>query len=185
MKYPHHTNRIKVSTRPDAVSILDAANMSARPGYYSGRGARRGDLSGVQLCAMYESVTTHHGADAGLHFTKMVAGLKVVSATDFILALYALEGRDWAEPIIADRSVQGIHVDAPCDTEKGQTQAMIGMMESAFGSRGNDSLQIKNEFLQWLKKLADAQPEIVSKDVLEAAREMAFSGGRDIRGYWF
>ncbi len=69
--------------------------MSTRPEYYSGRGARSGDLSARELKLILEEIRKHKGVRAGQRFKWMVRDLPVLSATDFLLALHALDANNF------------------------------------------------------------------------------------------
>ena len=98
--------------KPNARTIVqDIAGMSARPGFYSGRGAMVCDLSGQQLQKIYDAINTHYGVDAAKNFVMMVADIKVLSATDFLLALYRLESLDWKWPGPNTKDGNGIYYD--------------------------------------------------------------------------
>jgi hypothetical protein len=55
------------------------------------------DLSGQQLQKIYDSIKVHYGNEAAKNFVVMVADVPVMSATDFLLALYRLESAVLAE----------------------------------------------------------------------------------------
>lgn len=69
--------------------------MSARPEFYSGRGAIRDDLDSRRLETVYQLVKREHGEEAAQNFAQMIADIPVLSATDFLLSLYRLESRNW------------------------------------------------------------------------------------------
>jgi hypothetical protein len=79
----------------DARQIVMEANMSARPEFYSGRGAISDDLNSKILEEVYQGVQREHGEKAAKQFAQMVADIPNLSATDFLLTLYRLESHNW------------------------------------------------------------------------------------------
>ena len=75
----------------DACQIVKRARMSARPEFYSGRGAITDDLNGEKLEHIYGDIKRWHGDDAAQSYVQMVADILVLSATDFLLSLYRFE----------------------------------------------------------------------------------------------
>ncbi len=179
MKYGRN---IDVSSTGDGRAILNAANMSARPGYYSGRGATRSDLSGERLCAIYHSVAEHHGIDAGLAFLALVNNLKVLSATDFILAFYQLERSDWEG--VTRFEGNGTHISAPCDTEEGQLQGKMTLFAALASNGRDDSSSIRFDFRAWMQKLRVVHPELVPDSAIEAVSPKKNTGSQDFYSYW-
>ncbi|MDD4412863.1 MAG: hypothetical protein PHR00_04435 [Patescibacteria group bacterium] len=79
----------------DIQEIVENANMSARPGYYSGRGATLSDLNDAILNKIAKSIKENYGDKAFDSFVSMVWDMKVLSATAFLNNLYTLESVDW------------------------------------------------------------------------------------------
>jgi hypothetical protein len=69
--------------------------MSTRPEFYSARGATTSDLSSEKLERVYEAVLTHVGKNAAKAFARMVASIRTLSATEFLLTLGRLEANGW------------------------------------------------------------------------------------------
>ena len=69
--------------------------MSARPEFYSGRGANISDLDSKRLEYIYQFIKKEHGEKAGENFIQMVADIPVLSATDFLNTLYRLDSNNW------------------------------------------------------------------------------------------
>lgn len=169
MKYQQR--HVSSSDRGDGRSILRAANMSTRPEYYSGRGAIACDLSGEQLCAIYESVATHHGVDAGAAFLKMVNELPKLTATDFILAFYRLENSEWAG-VSSLGEEKGMYISAPADTREGQMQGMHGLVAALAGGASRDeSTTILCGFRASFASLRVLNPELVPKSAKIVLRQ--------------
>ncbi|MDO8656829.1 MAG: hypothetical protein Q7K45_06330, partial [Nanoarchaeota archaeon] len=78
-----------------AREIVESAGISAHPEFYSGRGATTTDLNDRKLEQVYQGIQREYGEKAAQSFAQMVAGIPKLSATDFLLTLYALEGRGW------------------------------------------------------------------------------------------
>jgi len=88
------------------------AGMSTRPEFYSGRGATTSDLDGQKLDKIHAAIGTHVGAEAAEGFVDLVAGIKKLSATDFLLEVQRLELNDWKwEPPPQDGN--GIYAGSP------------------------------------------------------------------------
>ena len=65
--------------------------MSPRPEYYSGRGVNPGDLNEGHLETIHQAILEEKGAEAAEAFVSMVEAIPVLSATDFLLSLGALD----------------------------------------------------------------------------------------------
>ena len=76
-------------------TLSGGCGMSARPAFYSGRGATTTDLNSSKLERIWAAIQKNQGDDAAFEFVKMVAALPCLSATDFLLALARLEASDW------------------------------------------------------------------------------------------
>ncbi|MBS3072416.1 hypothetical protein J4477_01115 [Candidatus Pacearchaeota archaeon] len=70
-------------------------NMSNRPEYYSGSEARVEYLDDVRLEKIYKAIEREHGKEAAEQYAQMVADIPKLTATDFLLNLYKLDGHDW------------------------------------------------------------------------------------------
>ncbi|HYD03478.1 MAG TPA: hypothetical protein VEC16_04215 [Alphaproteobacteria bacterium] len=82
----------KLSARDIIGSI---PRMSTRPEYFSGRGATLTDLNDEILETIYQKINKNYGKEVAQNYAQMVADLPVLSATDFLLSLYALESNEW------------------------------------------------------------------------------------------
>ena len=82
-------------TKKAARDYVGHVGMSKRPAYYSGHGARRGDLSAKQLLGIYDQILEHEGIGPALEFIKMVGSLKSLGATPFLEELYRLQYNGW------------------------------------------------------------------------------------------
>lgn len=75
--------------------IVSESGMSSRPGFYSGRGATMSDLNSKILNKIADLIKKHYGEDAHQAFIKMVWEIKILSASAFLVNLYALERAGW------------------------------------------------------------------------------------------
>ena len=66
----------------EAMQIVMEAGMSARPEFYSGRGAISCDLNDKILEKVHKGVQREHGEEAAKQFVQMVADVPKLSATD-------------------------------------------------------------------------------------------------------
>lgn len=132
----------------DARQIVMEAGMSARPEYYSGRGATTSDLNDKILEKTYQIVKENQGEKVAKQFVEMVADIPKLSATDFLLSLYRLEGNNWKwnKKIFGDE--KGVYVDGPTD----QAKMAVGLMtiaEVMFGANDRDETEyIRGAFLK-------------------------------------
>jgi hypothetical protein len=104
-RIPHRMGIEKLAAR----DIVMDAGMSARPEFYSGRGATRSDLNSTILQKIYDGVSREHGKDAGDNFAQMVADIPKLSATDFLITLYRLEGNEWKWSEELNSTVKGLY----------------------------------------------------------------------------
>lgn len=78
--------------------IVMNAGMSARPEFYSGRGAILSDLNSTILEKVYQGIKAEYGQDAASSFAQMVANTDKLSATLFLTSLFRLYLNDWQVP---------------------------------------------------------------------------------------
>jgi hypothetical protein len=71
--------------------LKNGCGMSTRPDFYSARGATSSDLDDKRLERIYQAILKHKHRRAAKSFVRMVATLKVLSATDFLIALKRFE----------------------------------------------------------------------------------------------
>jgi hypothetical protein len=153
--------RKELTDKIDAKQIVREAGMSARPEYYSGRGATTSDLNSDILEKVYNGIEKAHGEKAGKAFVNMVADTPKLSATDFLLNLYRLEGYNWEWNKKMSGNENGVYVDGPTDKAK----YAIGMITIAHVMSGlndrDDTDYIRGNFLRSHsvedKKLIDKQ----------------------------
>jgi len=124
------------------------AGMSVRPEHYSGRGATTSDLTSERLENLHVRIVKHRGEAAGKAFIAMVQAIPVLSATDFLLALYRLENATpswtWSPAIVGKEN--GLYAGGASDGEA--HLSALGTVASALGRNGRDETeQIRSAFL--------------------------------------
>ena len=130
-------------------NIIRVNNMCTRPEYYSGRGATLSDLNDKILEGIHSDITTLFGEEAAKNYVKMVADIKVLSATTFLEELYQLFYNDW-KYTERETHASGISIPKNEDGEYDENSVMSGMlgMFAAMGNDKDDTASIKNRFLQ-------------------------------------
>lgn len=129
--------------------ILSMEDMSARPEYYSGRGATISDLDSRKLGRIYQFVKKEHGEDAGQNFVQMVANIPVLSATDFLLTFYRLDSNNWKYDQKLLGNEEGI--DLGSDYGDGKRESIVyATIVSVLGGSGeiDQTSTIRGEFLR-------------------------------------
>jgi len=128
------------------IRIIHSTGMSNRPGYYSGRGATLTDLNGDKLTKIHAGIKKEFGEEAAKSFVLMVADIKVLSATTFLVELYNLYNADWK---YVKKKVHASGLEIEKD-ENGQHNMLQGFA-SIFASLGNDrddTYEIRHSFLR-------------------------------------
>lgn len=120
----------------------DGCGMSTRPSYYSGRGANTTDLSAEKLQKIWTAINTHRGAKDAETFVRMVESLRVLSATDFLIALASLDANDfkWEQKMLP--TAKGIHA-----TDEGSAMGTVFSVMAGSMSR-DETRAIKDPFLR-------------------------------------
>jgi len=138
---------MSLETKLNASEIVREAGMVSRPEFYSGRGAITCDLNDKILEDTYRVIEREHGVGPANQYAQMVADIPKLSATDFLLTLYRLEGNkwNWDKRILGHE--KGVYVDGPND----QAKMAVGMATLAgafFGDSARDETwQIRSSFL--------------------------------------
>lgn len=131
--------------------IIRNNNMSTRPEFYSGRGAIMCDLNGKILEGIYQGILKEFGEKPAKNFLKMVADIKVLSATTFLEELYLLCGNGWNyKKKRKSRQAPGISIPKNENGEYDEKSAMSGMMGifAAISNGGRDeTIMIRSGFL--------------------------------------
>ena len=129
--------------------IIRRNNMSTRPEYYSGRGATMSDLNGKILEGIYSDIKKEAGEMAAKNFVKMVADIKVLSATTFLEELYMLFERNWK---YRQKRVHADGISIP-KNEKGEydenstLSGMLGIFAAMSNNGRDDTDMIRGSFL--------------------------------------
>jgi len=130
--------------------ILREANMSARPEFYSGRGAIRADLNDGILEKIHQGVQREYGEEAAKQFTIMVANIPVLSATDFLISFYALENHGWkydSDKVRSD-APRGILVAKDEEGNYDYAHGMLSMVDAISLGGRDETAYIKGQFLR-------------------------------------
>ncbi len=134
--------------RLNARQIVMRAGMSARPEFYSGRGAISCDLNDRILENVYQTIQREHGEKAAQQFAQMVADIPELSATDFLLSLYRLESHNWKWDKSMMRDERGIAIGPDYGDGKREANAFAGIVTVLGGSDLDQTRYIRGEFLK-------------------------------------
>jgi len=128
--------------------ILRNNRMSTRPEYYSGRGAILCDLDSKILEGIYQGILKEFGKNAAKNFLKMVADIKVLSATTFLEELYQLYFNEW-KYTKKEKHADGISVPKNEDGDYDESSMVSGMMGifSVMGNNRDETEMIRGNFL--------------------------------------
>ena len=131
--------------------IIRNDNMSTRPEYYSGRGAIMCDLNGSMLEGIYQGIKKEFGEEPAKNFVKMVADIKVISATTFLEELYMLCGNRWKYRK-KSKAHQASGISIPKNEngeydENSLTSGILGMFAAISNGSRDETPLIKNYFL--------------------------------------
>ncbi len=142
--------------------IIRNNRMSTRPEYYSGRGATLSDLNGQILEGIYKGIEKEFGRTAANNYVKMVADIKVLSATTFLEELYSLYRSDWKYRK-KKQHAPGVSVPKNKDGEYDDNSVLVGafgMVSALFSDGRDDTDSIRSNFLSWhghkTKKVVDS-----------------------------
>jgi hypothetical protein len=128
-------------------SIISSAGLSARPSYYSGRGAISDDLDSFKLIKIQSLIKAHHGESAAIAFLKMVQSMSNMNATDFIQNCYTLEQNNF-EWTIESPQVSGVDFVKDENCNHNQVQAVATLYSSIRRGNRDDTNEIKSGFLR-------------------------------------
>ena len=119
---------------------LRKIGLSVRPSFYSGRGATTTDLRDEHLEALFQVITKEKGEPAGKDFAQMVADIRILSATDFLLSLAAFQnnGFRWNKSLLGEQN--GRYAE---DFATG-----LGTLMASMGRQGDDTVSIRSMFLR-------------------------------------
>jgi len=124
-------------------------DMSARPEFYSGRGATGSDLDNRRLERIHQLIEREHGGEAAQNYVQMVADIPVLSATDFLLNLYRLDasGWEWNKGLLGNEKGVDVGPDTGNGTREAIGFATIGAVLGGMSDR-NETPYIREEFLR-------------------------------------
>lgn len=123
--------------------------MSTRPEYYSGRGATLSDLNNQILEGIFKGIDKEFGRNAAKNYVKMIADIKVLSATTFLEELYVLFNNDWKYRV-KKQHASGVSVPKNEDGEYDERSATMGIFGilCAMSNNGRDDTEaIRGHFL--------------------------------------
>ena len=124
------------------VKTLEQCRLGTLPSYFSGRGAREGDLDSQMLEKIHDTIVEHKGKPAGIAFLDMVEAIEVLSATDFLITLEALDRNNFVWDAALVSTKKGNYADS-FDT------AVATAAERMCGSgRQDDTRNIRGPFLR-------------------------------------
>jgi hypothetical protein len=126
-------------------SHTTGCGMSTRPGYYSGRGATRTDLNSEKLERIHAAILKNKGEDAAKAFIEMVVNIPVLSATDFLIALTALDASDYNIEAVWGANLgsnKGIYLEG-----EGEAWGTIGSVLGGMADR-DETPSIRGPFLR-------------------------------------
>ena len=118
-------------------NIIRNTGMSTRPECYSGRGATTSDLNSDILFSIHKDIKKEYGKVAAESFVRMVAGLKVASATTFLNELYRLFNNGWKFRENPHQDKMGIEISKNEDGEYDGIMGMLGVVNAM--NQGHDS----------------------------------------------
>lgn len=129
-----------------AEKIVHEVGMSARPEFYSARGARRSDLSGEKLIAIHKIIKEKLGERQAKEFVTMIKKISCLSATNFLNSLFALEANDWVY-----KKGEESDIDLGHDGSGRLAIGIASLGEVMFpSSHGDETSLIRNSFLKEL-----------------------------------
>ena len=130
--------------------IIHDNNMVGRPEYYSGRGANTGDLNSKMLEGIYQGILKEFGKSAANNYVKMVADIKVLSATTFLQELYELFYKNWK---YTKKKVHapGIAVPKKENGEYDLDMGMFGVISALSNGSRDMTPYVRDEFLHMHK----------------------------------
>lgn len=131
----------------DLKEIIRNNRMSTRPEYFSGRGATISDLNSEILSGIHKGIKKEFGLKAAKAFVKMVANIKVLSATTFLQELYDLYSRGWKVKPKKLKDAPGIAIAKNEDGEYDLASGLFGVSEFLNNDKHNETSLIRGAFL--------------------------------------
>lgn len=118
-------------------NVIRNNRMDTAPSFYSGRGATLTDLNSDILRGIHKGIKKEFGKNASENFIKMVAGIKVASATTFLNELYSLLSNGW-KYTEKENDASGIDIAKNEDGSHNLASAMFTMGEALMGDSNRD-----------------------------------------------
>jgi hypothetical protein len=122
--------------------------MSTSPSYYSGRGATTDDLNDAILEKIWTAVEKNRGKNAAKAFVDMVEAVPVLSATDFLITLAALDRADWKWHPRLVSSAKGVDIARNADGSHNEASGLATMASMLFGRDRDQTFTIRGAFLR-------------------------------------
>jgi hypothetical protein len=129
------------------LNIVFSVGMSNRPEYYSGRGATTTDLNEEKLFKYHTAIKKEFGEDAAKNFVCMVAEIKVLSATTFLIELYNLYNSDWIYKK-KKKHADGIVISKNEDGEHDMVQGFASIFSALNNGNRDETRLIRDRFLR-------------------------------------
>jgi len=132
-----------------AKEILRESGVHPDPYYFSGRGADLSDLNSEHLEKIYCSIKEIYGLRASKNFVKMVEEIPVLSATDFIISFYALEGNEWKyeKKKVKSDATGGISVRKNAGGNYDRMHGELSILSALTRGGRNETRSIREPFL--------------------------------------
>jgi hypothetical protein len=146
-------------------ALFKTGRVNARASYYSGRGARAGDLPPATLDDVYAALVKNVNEGAAGQFVQMVADIPVLSATDFLLALERFEYAGWKWVPEGAPDARGVHAD-DMGSAMGTVLEALGSSLPGARKRDDDTIRIRGGFLKLhMDELREDQKKKVKAEV--------------------
>jgi hypothetical protein len=126
----------------------DGCGMSTRPDFYSGRGAITADLDDTILEKLWTAIKANRGDEAAAAFVLMVEAIPVLSATDFLITLAALDRNDYAWDARFVSGAKGIDIRRDDDGRHNGVSAVCTMAAMLGRGDRDETAWIRNPFLR-------------------------------------
>lgn len=152
----------------DFINHYGKGKMSARPEFYSGRGATMTDLNSSILEMLYVGLVKEKGTEAAKRFVNLVNKIKMLSATGFLNVFYSWYADDCPEP--CDESPSDMDMPIGVDYNSNEAMAVGFGTIGAMMNRGDrdDTWSIKRDFLNCHSE------ELDDKGVLSQRRSFGY-----------
>ena len=171
--------------RKSIEDIVNSANMSTRPEYYSGRGVNEDDLNAQQILQIYKEIRKEYGQKEVFAYIEMIKSLPLLTATDFLISLKSLVSSGFTTRMV---SKEGISIPKDEDGEYGDTSLVIGIF-SIMSAMGRDSERdkqlsntIKGNFFYMVRQCLQEEEFPDKEEYLKALEE--YQRNLTFREWW-